>query len=267
MKDCTRFEELISCLIDGEISREEHSEIDAHIAVCSECRALCDDLISISDSLSGLSVEPPPELLPSVMAKIAAKNKKRTWRLHPGYFVAVAAVLVVVIFTSTRIPSLFGSKKSDDGMFASLAPSADSSISMLAPEASVDADYRAEVGMAGGVSDTSVDDSGSGKSDTESDGLMSTVPTSSAQSETSGRNETEGSQFSVPDYSRSFSSYVIIYGPVPEVISDCEILFTSANETHIAVPNALTDNLESEAREIIITGEESDISLVIVYLS
>ncbi len=264
MKDCTRFEELISCLIDGEILQEERSEIDAHIAVCPECRALYDDLISISDSLSHLSVEPPAELLTGVMAKIPVKNEKRGWYMRPGYFVAVAAVLVVVIFASTGLPSLFNSKKADEAK----ASSEDSleGLSMLpAPEAALDADS----GIAG---DSVLDASAAGESvpsssrfEEQNDSSSSATPTASGGSGVIGY--VGKVQFVIPDYGRSFSSYIIIYGLIPDAISDCEILFTSANETHIAVPNGFTGNLQSEAWETIITGEESDESLVIVYPS
>ena len=70
MKDCAYYQELISRLIDREISPEEGEELAAHARECEECRAVYTAFVSLSDMLSDELVDPPEELAENVMAEI-----------------------------------------------------------------------------------------------------------------------------------------------------------------------------------------------------
>ena len=42
MTDCEKCREMISCLLDGELSQAEQSFVREHIAACPECRSVYD---------------------------------------------------------------------------------------------------------------------------------------------------------------------------------------------------------------------------------
>ena len=62
MKDCAYYQELISRLIDRELSAEEGEDLAAHARECAECRAVYTAFCSLSDMLADGTVEPPEEL-------------------------------------------------------------------------------------------------------------------------------------------------------------------------------------------------------------
>ena len=51
MKDCAYYQELISRLVDREITPEEGEELAAHARECEECRAVYTAFVSLSDAL------------------------------------------------------------------------------------------------------------------------------------------------------------------------------------------------------------------------
>ena len=82
MKDCEYYREKISCLIDGELSPDETAELEAHIAECSECRALYDAFAAVSAALGGGMEEPPESIAPAVMQEVRAiadRKKRGVW--------------------------------------------------------------------------------------------------------------------------------------------------------------------------------------------
>ena len=95
MADCSRFHEMISCLVDGELSKSERAELDLHISKCEGCRALLD---IYQMAFTGNEVEPPRELASGAMLKIraAAAKKKRSIRKQIMRYAAVAASFVAI---------------------------------------------------------------------------------------------------------------------------------------------------------------------------
>ena len=57
MTDCSEYIILISCLIDGEITSEEKAELFAHMEQCSECKAMYEDMLKMSEELAKLEAE------------------------------------------------------------------------------------------------------------------------------------------------------------------------------------------------------------------
>ena len=51
MNKCDEIQEKISALVDGEISESEKAEIEAHIEVCGECRAVFEAFTAVSEAL------------------------------------------------------------------------------------------------------------------------------------------------------------------------------------------------------------------------
>lgn len=101
MSDCTRYIELISTMVDGELSAEQESELRAHLETCDECKRVYDAFLEISAALSDALVAPPEMLAKGIMFKINMQ-KKGTKRFAFGRFTAIAACLALILFGASR---------------------------------------------------------------------------------------------------------------------------------------------------------------------
>lgn len=100
MTDCEKCREMISCLLDGELSQAEQSFVREHIAACPECRSVYDAFSAVSAQLH--EEEPlPEELHEKIMSGIKAKPKKKTGIVWIKYL-SVAACLALVIFAGVK---------------------------------------------------------------------------------------------------------------------------------------------------------------------
>ena len=97
MEKCEQMQELISRLLDADLSAAERQSLAEHLETCAECRAVYEAFSSLSGELGGELEEPPVSLRENVMAElrreqIRTKNR-RPWR----YALSVAALAAVVI--------------------------------------------------------------------------------------------------------------------------------------------------------------------------
>lgn len=100
MTDCEKCREMISCLIDGELSEAEQSLVCEHIAACPECRSVYDAFSAVSAQLH--EEEPLPDgLHEKIMSGIKARPKKKTGIVWIKYL-SVAACLALVIFAGVK---------------------------------------------------------------------------------------------------------------------------------------------------------------------
>ena len=107
MNSCDRYQELISRLVDGEISREEHAALMAHMNSCSRCNAMYAVFHDLSALLSD-QAEPVPEALhENIMAgvrrsEIIRKNR-RLRKLGMSTALTAAACAVLVLFAARGV--------------------------------------------------------------------------------------------------------------------------------------------------------------------
>lgn len=100
MIDCEKCREMISCLLDGELSQAEQSLVREHIAYCPECRSVYDAFSAVSEQMH--EEEPLPDgLHEKIMSGIKAKPKKKTGIVWIKYL-SVAACLALVIFAGVK---------------------------------------------------------------------------------------------------------------------------------------------------------------------
>lgn len=100
MNDCEKCREMISCLLDGELSEAQQSFVREHIAACPECRSVYDAFSAVSARLH--EEEPLPDgLHEKIMSGIKAKPKKKTGIVWIKYLSA-AACLALVIFAGVK---------------------------------------------------------------------------------------------------------------------------------------------------------------------
>ena len=100
MIDCEKCREMISCLLDGELSQAEQCLVREHIASCPECRSVYDAFSAVSAQLH--EEEPLPDgLHEKIMSGIKARPKKKTGIVWIKYLSA-AACLALVIFAGIK---------------------------------------------------------------------------------------------------------------------------------------------------------------------
>ncbi len=76
--ECDKYWELLSARLDGFLSAEEEGELDAHLAVCPDCRAAGAQLAALQGAFSELEeVEAPEGFAQGVMDRIRAEEKPK----------------------------------------------------------------------------------------------------------------------------------------------------------------------------------------------
>ncbi len=133
MTDCEKYIELMSAMLDGELSVEQEAELRAHIAECDDCRRVYNAFKGISGALSEELATPPDTLAKGVMFKI--KNQKKTEkRFAFGRFTALAACLALVLFGASHF-GLLGGTKLGAAEESAVAPKAAENKTMMADSA------------------------------------------------------------------------------------------------------------------------------------
>ena len=105
MNSCEHYQELISRLVDGEVSHDEHEALMEHMKTCSRCNAMYAVFHDLSDILSEQPEELPEGLHENIMADVRRsdlrrKNRRmRTIGLRTA--LTAAACLVLVLFAAS----------------------------------------------------------------------------------------------------------------------------------------------------------------------
>ncbi len=96
---CIEYQELISRVLDGDLSPAEQTELNRHLAVCSECRTLYQSFLALSEAVGGDLEEPPASLRANVMAEIrrAEIRKKNRLSRPVKVLLTTAACLAVIV--------------------------------------------------------------------------------------------------------------------------------------------------------------------------
>jgi len=104
-QECREVKHLLGVYVIGAIEPYERSVVDEHLTSCQSCR---DELAGLAglpamlgkvpaadvERLNGLpeNIEPPPELLQSLLARVAVRRRRRLWKGVVGIAAAVAVV-------------------------------------------------------------------------------------------------------------------------------------------------------------------------------
>lgn len=90
------FADRLSDYIDGALSAAEREELDAHLAECSDCRALVSDLRSVRREARSLPpLEPPEQVWNSIADRIRTRDVSAARQSSFRTALAVAAALVL----------------------------------------------------------------------------------------------------------------------------------------------------------------------------
>lgn len=99
--DCEQVLEAVSAALDGELSPVEEAQLEAHLAVCPECRALAEELSALNAALEEHEPAPPQWLAERVMERIAEQDRvvpisagrRPGWRRWSGLAAALALMV------------------------------------------------------------------------------------------------------------------------------------------------------------------------------
>ena len=96
---CEQYQELISSMLDGELTPAEQAELEQHLSGCAECAALYGVFSGLSASLAADLVEPPASLSENVMASVRREGvlRRNLRRPRTTAVVATAACLTLAV--------------------------------------------------------------------------------------------------------------------------------------------------------------------------
>ncbi len=122
MKHCN-FSELISSYIDGELDPQASAQLEEHLKVCPDCKAMYEELRHIKELLGSVTeIEPPDSLHFSIMEAVnqeairredalrAERSGKRSMWLR-RLSIALAACLIILVVSPAVKSTFFGSQQ------------------------------------------------------------------------------------------------------------------------------------------------------------
>lgn len=110
MNNCEFYQELISRMLDADLTAEEETTLSSHLDTCAECRMMYEAFSGVSGMIAGDLEEPPEALHENIMAEIRRSEiKKKNRHLHP-VLTAAACLAVVLLGVFGLKNTLFAAK-------------------------------------------------------------------------------------------------------------------------------------------------------------
>jgi len=108
--NCNKYEDLISRLIDNELSDSERGELNDHIMHCEACRALYAAFSDISAIIESDLADVPADLTSNIMAEIRRDNIKAVPAVRKnkkaGTYIALAASIAAIALFGIFAPGM-----------------------------------------------------------------------------------------------------------------------------------------------------------------
>lgn len=110
MSGCEYYQELISCLLDGELSADEEAALADHLEICPDCAAMHGAFAALSRTMAEDMEEAPESLCVNVMAELRRAEKLKKNRRKRAIKAALAtAACAVFVFAAGRLTGFGGS--------------------------------------------------------------------------------------------------------------------------------------------------------------
>ncbi len=145
MRSCEAYQEMISRMLDDDLSKNERAELAEHVKRCPDCAAVYVAFRSLSEHLGGELEEPPHRVVENVMSTIRRDQLRRKntvprshRRLHTA--LTVAACLVLVAAAGFAMPQIVGRRATQSAPAAAYEADAPAEVPMMmAPKAAAPA--------------------------------------------------------------------------------------------------------------------------------
>ena len=123
MSGCEYYQELISRMLDEDLSRDERAALTEHLGTCRECAAMYQAFSALSDTISSDLAEPPEELCDNIMAElrrseIIRRNRKTGLSRQMKNLIAAAACAALVIAAVGGVAIVNG-RRTDNAVYES----------------------------------------------------------------------------------------------------------------------------------------------------
>ncbi len=103
MSPCEQYQELISRMVDGDLSAKEERELSAHIESCPSCAALYRAFSLLSGQVSGDLEDAPFDLQDNVMAEIHREEIRRKNRLPTMIRIVMSAAACIAVIVGVYL--------------------------------------------------------------------------------------------------------------------------------------------------------------------
>lgn len=191
MNNCEKYQEMISSMLDGELSDAQQSELSRHLSVCPRCRRMYSAFSALSSAAAEDTVPVPADLHESIMSAVrssasAASRRGLIVRLRP--YAAAAACLIVIAAGAICLRGGFASSANVSGAAAKFENSAPAMYAAAdSAEQSSIAESSAQAPDSNGIN-SGIADIGDTKSDPASGdrNISSIAPQENADAELSG---------------------------------------------------------------------------------
>ncbi len=95
---CEYYQELISRMLDGDLSPTEQAELSGHLSDCADCRALAQSFQTVSAALEEQLEDAPERLRANIMAELRREEIRKRNRLsRPMKIVLTTAACLVLV--------------------------------------------------------------------------------------------------------------------------------------------------------------------------
>ena len=114
--NCDEALERLSEELDGALTEQEHTELQAHLAGCASCRAVFEAMQSVDALLPETALEPPAALHDTVMREVRAdaerRKQKKRWVPVAVLGAAAAAAFLMGAYGIIDMPGFSGRHRS-----------------------------------------------------------------------------------------------------------------------------------------------------------
>lgn len=153
MSGCEYYQELISCLLDGELSGDEEAALADHLENCPECAAMHRAFAALSQTIAEDMEEAPESLCVNVMAELRRAeiiNKNR--RKSAFKAILATAACAVFVFAAGRLTNFGGTTENTTAVYdVKMAKTESFAVPAEAPAASAPQLEEDGVALAGGT--------------------------------------------------------------------------------------------------------------------
>lgn len=123
MSGCEYYQELISRMLDEDLSRDERAALAEHLGTCRECAAMYQAFSALSDTISSDLAEPPEELCDNIMAELRRseiiRRNRRTGLSRQVKNLIAAAACAALVLAAVGGVAIVNSRRTDNAVYES----------------------------------------------------------------------------------------------------------------------------------------------------